>query len=127
MKHLWTGLLAAAAAVTATIAGAQGMGSTAYPDNWNGGPPLPAIGASPTKYSVYPEPYVAQPTATYTTYGNRYYVQTEPGYREVVIWTDPYVVPAHPVYLHPQTALSRARAHAYRFGTAGPVTIYVSP
>jgi hypothetical protein len=104
MKIFVLGLIAAA--VTATFANAQQLGRPAYPDNWNGGAPLPPIGYSTT---------VVGGSYAYSGSGQVVYVQLQ---------TNRVAVQA--VQLHPQTELSRQRAHQYRFGTNAPSVIYLS-
>jgi len=66
MKQIRTGLLAAlSAVVSATALFADGP---AYPDNWNGGPPLPPIGYSRVYVApaqVYVQPQYYQPQVVY--------------------------------------------------------------
>ena len=95
MQNLVVGVFAAV--LTVSAASAQTYGRPAYPDTWNGGPPLPPLHSSTG--------YVTHTKGNYN--GNLAY-QATPGY----------------LVDHPQTQLSRARAYAYRFGEAAPVAVH---
>ncbi len=95
MKNLVVGVFAAA--LTVSAASAQTYGRPAYPDYWNGGPPLPPLHSS-----------TGHNTHTQGAYYGAQVYQGNPGY----------------LVDHPQTQLSRARAYAYRFGYSAPVVVY---
>ncbi len=103
MKTIAIGFILAA--VSATALSAQQYGRPAYPDNWSGGPPLPPLGPSPV--------HVTQSQV----------LNVHP--RIVVTATAPsYYFAGEPVFLHPQTQLSRERAYQFRFGHSAPTVLY---
>ncbi len=138
---------ALALACTTNFAAAQQAGGVAYPDNWNGGPPLPPINQSRT-YAVQPQGYYVQPQVQYVQPRVQYiqpqvqyvqprnyyvqpnvvYVQPQVGYSQRVYYpqTSTYFVSPRTEVLDPQTILSRQRAHQYRFGQSAPQVIYVT-
>ncbi|MCB1368783.1 MAG: hypothetical protein KDK00_13520 [Rhodobacteraceae bacterium] len=92
MKQIALGLVALAC--TATFAAAQDYGRPAYADNWNGGAPLPPLGAGGQAYYTAPQYIYAAPQAHYG------YVAPQPQYTYVA----PQVqyVPPQPQYYNPQ-------------------------
>lgn len=97
---------AAALALGAGAAMAQQAGGPAYPDNWNGGPPLPPIGggayyAQPHAGYVQPRAQVVQPGYVQPGYVTPGYVQpgyVQPGYVAPGYVQPGYVAPRGYVY-----------------------------
>jgi len=76
-------ILAALLAASATAGQAQTYGTPAYPDNWQGGPPLAPINQS-MGYTAQSQGYYAQPRVQYVepqeTYVQPYYAQPQIAY-----------------------------------------------
>jgi len=97
-------LLLAATAIAATTSFASARCVPAYPDYWAGGSPLPPLCGTTVTYVA--------PTVTTT-------------HRQVeVVVNRAYTGTSYVQVLHPQTILSRERAHAYRDSQQQTVVVY---
>lgn len=122
MKQIALGL--AALACTATFAAAQDYARPAYPDNWNGGTPLPPLGYgggyatggqgyynAPQYGYVAPQPqhgYVAPPAQ---------YVPPQPQYYNPQVYT---LYPPPVTYVQPQTYTYRTYTRTTTYRAAVP-------
>jgi len=117
MKKIAMGLVLAA--VSATSLSAQQYGRPAYPDNWNGGPPLPPLNEAPI-YTTQGRVIYVNPGEAYVAVGDVY----TQSHIVVPAVSPSYYFAGQPVYLHPQTQRSRDRAYQYRFGHNAPRVMY---
>ncbi|NOX38983.1 MAG: hypothetical protein GXP05_00245 [Alphaproteobacteria bacterium] len=108
-------ILAALLAASASAGQAQTYGTGAYPDNWQGGPPLPPIN-QPMGYVQQPQGYYAQPRVQYVepqeTYMQPYYAQPQVRYAQpqAQVYLQPPIRYAQPQgrYVQTQTYVTRA-------------------
>ncbi len=111
-------ILAALLAASASAGQAQTYGTVAYPDNWQGGPPLPPVN-QPMGYSLQPQGYYAQPRVQYVQpqeiYVRPYYAQTQVQPQARVYLQPPVqFVQAQGRYAQPQVRYMQTQPYASR-------------